>query len=117
MDDWWEIWEFPKLEVPDFGALIIRILLFKVLQYLGSPNFGNCHTGLCFVWVDTVEAHVGGFGTALTMKGSSCCRCCIGIDFAVAFSTLRLFYRRMIIAPCCGQGARDKYNRLILCSM
>ena len=25
------IWEFPKLEVPYFGVLIIRILLFRVL--------------------------------------------------------------------------------------
>ena len=26
-----EIWEFPKLGIPSFGLLIIRILLFRVL--------------------------------------------------------------------------------------
>ena len=25
------IWEFPKIRVPDFGVLIIRTLLFRVL--------------------------------------------------------------------------------------
>ena len=26
-----DIWEFPKIEVPYFGVLLIRILLFRVL--------------------------------------------------------------------------------------
>ena len=30
-------WEFPKIGVPYFGVLIIRVLLFGV----GSPIFGN----------------------------------------------------------------------------
>ena len=34
-------WEFPKIGVPYFGVLIIRILLFRVLYLFGSPIFGN----------------------------------------------------------------------------
>ena len=33
--------EFPKIRVPYFGVLIIRILLFRVL--LGSPILGSSH--------------------------------------------------------------------------
>ena len=36
------IWEFPKLGVPYFGVLIIRIVLFRVL-YWGPLIFGNSH--------------------------------------------------------------------------
>ena len=34
------IWEFPKLGVPYFGVLIIRIVLFRVL-YWGPLIFGR----------------------------------------------------------------------------
>ena len=34
------IWDFPKIWVPYFGVLIIRIILFRVL-YSGPLFFGN----------------------------------------------------------------------------
>ena len=37
------IWEFRTFGVPYFGVLIIRVLLFRVLHYVGSPIFGNPH--------------------------------------------------------------------------
>ena len=36
------MWEFPKMGVPYFGVLIIRILLFRVL-YWDPLIFGNSH--------------------------------------------------------------------------
>ena len=43
-------WEFPKIGVPYFGVLIIRILLFRVL-YLG-PLFSETPT-----FPETVQSH------------------------------------------------------------
>ena len=35
--------DFPKIRAPYFGVLIVRvrILLFRVAYYIGSPIFGN----------------------------------------------------------------------------
>ena len=45
------MWDFPKIRVPYFGVLMVRILLFKVLCY-GKPLCG---------WRRDVQRFVPGF--------------------------------------------------------
>ena len=43
------IWEFPKIGVPYFGVLTIRILQLKG-TILGSPMFANSHISALRIW-------------------------------------------------------------------
>ena len=51
------VWEFPKIGVPYFGVLIIRILLCFGGTILGSPSFGNSHLGFGPSMVPVPTAH------------------------------------------------------------